>query len=323
MILVVGATGQLGTSIVRKLRRDGRPVRSLVRKTSNYSHLLENGAEIVLGDLRDRSSLDAACQGVDTVIATANSALPREKADSFKDVDDKGYDNLINAARDARVRQFIFTSALSGPEFDRLPLVSRKRVNEERLRRSGMEYTIFRAAPFMDVSFAMMGSDIPLRGAEAASVARPFWFTAKFFGSVKNNISDAGTIGILGDGSTRHSYVCVDDVAEFHVKAIGHRSAINAAFDIGGPEALSQLQVKEIYEKILGKSLKARHTPALVFKIGYGLLSWFSPAAANIMGLNYHAATTESVIDMSETARIFDVKLTSAEEFLSKRAAMP
>ncbi len=320
MILVVGATGQLGTAIVRKLRRDDRSVRALVREGSNYSHLVETGAEFVKGDLRNRSSLEAACESIDTVIATANTALPRKKSDSFKAVDDKGYEDLIGAATQAGVRQFIFTSALSDPEFDRLPLLRQKRVTEARLTSSGMEYTIFRAGPFMDVSFAMMGSDIPLRGAEAASVSRPFWFTTKFFNSVKNNISDSDTIGILGDGSTRHSYICVDDVAEFHAKAVGHSAAANATFSVGGPEALTQIQIKEIYEKILGKPLKAQYTPAWVFKMGYTLLKPFSPAAANIMGLNYHAARTDSVIDMTETARVFDVRLTSAEEFLSKRA---
>src|SRR5687767_5120399 len=94
MILVVGATGQLGTAIVRKLLNDGRRMRALVRETSNYSHFSGTDAEIVKGDLRDPSSLASACEGVDTVIATANTALPREKTDSFGTVDDRGYEDL-------------------------------------------------------------------------------------------------------------------------------------------------------------------------------------------------------------------------------------
>ncbi len=107
MILVVGATGQLGTVVVRKLEERGKSVRALVRKTSNYQHLVRDGNELVFGDLRNAASLDAACQNIDTVIATANAAVPREEGDSFKAVDDQGYENLINACRQQGVRQFV------------------------------------------------------------------------------------------------------------------------------------------------------------------------------------------------------------------------
>ncbi len=320
MILVVGATGQLGTVVVRNLVKQGESVRAFVRGTSDYAHLEHEGVEIVFGDLRDPASLEAACRGIDTVIATANAALPRESGDSFKAVDGQGYEDLIQSCKRQGVRQFVYTSALAHPSYDRLPITRQKRITEARLQKSGLEYTIFRADAFMDVVFPMMGSDIALNGVEAATIKRPFWFTSKFFGSVKDNISKNGKVGILGDGTTRRTYVCVGDVAEFLVKAVGHPKAQNAVFDIGGPEALSQIQVMKIYEKILGKPLKAQHTPAIVFRAGHAMLRLFSPAAANIMGLNYFAATMDSVIDMNETAEIFDVRLTSAEEFLTSKA---
>jgi NADH dehydrogenase len=68
MILVVGATGMLGSEICRLLAEDGRPVRALVRETSNpdrIAALSSLGAELVHGDLKDRRSLDAACRGGD------------------------------------------------------------------------------------------------------------------------------------------------------------------------------------------------------------------------------------------------------------------
>lgn len=324
MILVVGGTGQLGTVVVNKLVEAGKPVRVLVRKTSGYGHLMREGIEIVFGDLRNADSLDAACQNIEAVIATANAAVPREEGDSFKAVDDQGYENLINACLKQGVRRFVYTSVLSNPEYDRMPMPQQKRITEERLQKSGLEYTIFRADAFMDVVFPLMGSDIPLRNAEAPTVERPFWFSSRFFSSVKNNMAEKGEAGILGDGKTLRTYICIDDVAEFLVKAavVHPPEARNAIFEIGGPEALSQKEVMAIYEKILAKPLKARQTPAIVFKLGYVLLKLFSPAAANIMGVNYCAATMDSVIEMKETARIFDVKLTKAEEFLRRKAKL-
>ena len=75
MILVVGATGSLGGSIARGLLEQGRQVRVLVRTGSDAKLLTDMGAEPAVGDLKDRASLNAACQDIETVITTANSAL--------------------------------------------------------------------------------------------------------------------------------------------------------------------------------------------------------------------------------------------------------
>jgi uncharacterized protein YbjT (DUF2867 family) len=63
MNLVIGATGQLGTSIVRKLLDQGRPVRAFVRRTSDHKHLMGSGADLVFGDLRDRGEPGRGLRG--------------------------------------------------------------------------------------------------------------------------------------------------------------------------------------------------------------------------------------------------------------------
>ena len=78
MDLIVGATGMLGREICHLLRGRGRRVRALARAASDaatVARLRDGGAEIVIGDLKDRSSLDAACLGADIVISTASSTL--------------------------------------------------------------------------------------------------------------------------------------------------------------------------------------------------------------------------------------------------------
>ena len=74
MVLLVGATGRLGSRIARELLSKGTGVRALCRPSSGYAALQRLGAEIVFGDLRDAASLDAACVGIDTVVTTANTA---------------------------------------------------------------------------------------------------------------------------------------------------------------------------------------------------------------------------------------------------------
>ncbi len=72
--LVVGATGLLGGEICRRLLKKGKPVRALVRATSEKAKLKgldALGAELVYGDLKDHSSLDEACRGMKFIISTA------------------------------------------------------------------------------------------------------------------------------------------------------------------------------------------------------------------------------------------------------------
>jgi len=68
MVLLVGATGQLGARIARELLSRGIKVRALVRPSSPSGSLRRLGAEIVPGDLREPSTLAIACAGADTVM---------------------------------------------------------------------------------------------------------------------------------------------------------------------------------------------------------------------------------------------------------------
>jgi uncharacterized protein YbjT (DUF2867 family) len=70
MLLVVGATGSLGSRITNGLIERGRPVRGLVRPGSEHGALAGAGAEVAIGNLKDPLSLERACRGVQTVSTT-------------------------------------------------------------------------------------------------------------------------------------------------------------------------------------------------------------------------------------------------------------
>ena len=137
MILIVGATGILGGMITQRLLESGKEVRILVRHNSPAEELakqrmatspqllIEAGAQPVYGDLKDRASLDQACQGIETVITTANSAM-RGGEDNVDTVDRHGNRNLIEAARAAGVKQFIFISFLGANLNHPVPLFKAK-----------------------------------------------------------------------------------------------------------------------------------------------------------------------------------------------------
>ena len=320
MILVVGATGQLGTAIVRKLVAGGQPVRAFVRRTGQYQHLQGAGVELAFGDLRDPASLDAACRGAEVVIATANAILPQGSS-SFEAVEGKGYQDLIAACQKHGVKQFIFISVPVTPYDDTVPSFRYKRLNEQRLQASGLNYTILRASLFMDCWFAFIGSTLPARGAEAPTIERQYWFLKVFMKGVGNLIPGTGTALIPGNAQVRHAFIATDDVASIMVNAIGHPAAERAILEIGGPEILSWQQVADIYSKELGRKVRPVYAPGGVFRSMRAVMSPFSEAASDIMGLNWLVAYS-TPYESRKSAGELGVQLTSAEEFIHNKATL-
>jgi nucleoside-diphosphate-sugar epimerase len=113
MILVVGATGLLGSEICSRLRRQQVAVRALVRPTANEDRLAalrRSGAELCVGDLKDPESVRKACEGVEVVISTASSTLSGQDRDSIETVDRLGQLSLIEKAHAAGVKHFTLVS---------------------------------------------------------------------------------------------------------------------------------------------------------------------------------------------------------------------
>src|SRR5918994_3196683 len=153
MVLVAGSTGFLGREICRRLRARGIGVRALVRSSADQTvvaALRALGAETIVGDVKDRVSLDAACRGADTVISTVTTTRSRAPGDSLESADHEGQLSLVDAARAAGVRRFVFVSVSGGISGDDA-LTAAKRGVEARVRGSGMTFTILRPSCFMEV----------------------------------------------------------------------------------------------------------------------------------------------------------------------------
>lgn len=321
-ILVVGATGQLGTAVVDRLRAAGQRVRALVRPASPREFSSE-GVELAFGDLRELESLVAACQGMSTVVATANAVVPRDKG-TFGEVEDTGYSNLLDACRAENVRRIIFMSVVPTPYDQSVTTFRLKREIEEKIRRSGLAHSIFRGDFFMDDWFALMGSSIPLRGATAHTLRRPFWFARGFMSFAGTSIDRRGIALVPGNGQARHTPVALDDVAAIlSAAAAAPETGENLIENLGGPEILSWDDIAAIFQRVLGKPLKKLHTPARVYRIAADVLETLSPPAGNLMAMSWVAAICDTAFDGKPLAERFGVKLTTAEEFLRAKAVLP
>jgi uncharacterized protein YbjT (DUF2867 family) len=277
-ILVVGATGQLGGVITRRLLAKNQSVRILAREGSAWQALKDAGAEVSIGDLKSPGTLDAACAGIDVVITTANSAL-RGGADTTQTVDIDGNRNLIDAARKAGVKQFIFVSAFGVTTDSPVSLFQAKALSEAYLRSSGLAYTILAPDGFIDVWLPMIVVGPALGG-------QP--------------------VTIVGEGRRKHSLIAVDDVASFAIAAIGHSQAMNRHLPLGGPEAVSWRDVIAVFERRIGRAI-----PIVSLAPGQPL-----PGLPEIVGhLMAGLDTYDSVIEMVDTARTFGVTQTSVDQF--------
>jgi NADH dehydrogenase len=234
MNLVVGATGLVGGEICRLLAEAGRPVRALVRPGTGadaIARLRDLGAEIAQGDLKDRGSIDAACRNAATAISTASSTLRRQAGDSIESVDHQGQLDLVAAAEAAGVGQFVLVSF---PPIDlEFPLQSAKRAVEQRLARARMTYTVLQPTCFMEIWLS------PALGFDPSH----------------------GTATVYGDGHNKVSWISFLDVARFAVAALGNSRAVRATFRLGGPDALSPLEVVHLAEKIAKKPIVIQHAP--------------------------------------------------------------
>jgi uncharacterized protein YbjT (DUF2867 family) len=290
MILVVGATGLVGGMIARSVLEQGRDVRILVRPGSNYQPLVDMGAKPIEGDLKDLASLIPACSGVEALITTA-TAGSRGGADTPQAVDLEGNRHLIDAARQAGVRQFIFISTIAAHEASPVPVLRAKAQTEAYLRASGLPHTILAATTLMDLL-------LPLVVGGPARAGQP--------------------VTLVGEGRRRHSFVAARDVAAFAVAAVGHPAALNRRIIVGGPETVSLRDVAATYERVLGH-------PVPVQTIAPGeLLPNLPPVpglAEVVSGMLAALETFDSPIDMAETERTFGVRLTPLEEFVRRDVA--
>jgi uncharacterized protein YbjT (DUF2867 family) len=138
-VLVVGASGRFAGLVVPELVRRGAAVRAFVRDPSNESVARMNGAaEVAVGDLRDRPSLERALQGVDGVFHIGPAFVADEA--------DLGI-GVVEAARQSGVQKIVFSSVIH-PTNIRLANHASKIPVEDAIFASGIDYTILHPAMF-------------------------------------------------------------------------------------------------------------------------------------------------------------------------------
>ncbi len=286
--LVVGATGFLGGKVAARLRDLGVPVRALVREGSDSAKLEARGVEVIRGDLTDRESLRPAMEGVVSLVTTAIGYSARKRGDSLKTVDDAGNRNLIDAAREARLGRFVFTSVLACDLAEGVPHFWQKKLTEDYLEASGVPFVSLRPGAF---------------------------FSAEFWGKGVRK----GHLRSFGPPDTRWTYVDPDDVAQCLVQAVGNPKALNKRIDLGTDRPLSARDIAGILSEVLGRRIALRPVPAAPILALFGL---FSERMRDFKAMFDFFQTGKYVADTALQREVFG-SVPSSEESLRRLFARP
>jgi uncharacterized protein YbjT (DUF2867 family) len=288
-VLVVGVTGLLGAEISRRLKAGGHAVSGLVRPgSSREATVRELGVEVRSGDLKNPASLEAACQGVEAIVSTATAVTSGGSGNSLAAVDGQRYASLLEAAKAAGVRRFVYVSA--SPKYgESSPLVLHKRATERLVKASGLDYVILQPSFFMDI-----------------------WFSPALGWDLK-----AGKAQIFGAGDAPISYIALGDVAAYAVAVLEASGAKKLVIPLGGPEAISPREALAVVEKVVGRKFKVTTLPGFVPRLASVMLKPFNPKLSSLMGLGAETLTGDA-IDPAGARAIAAVRFTSVAEWAER-----
>ncbi len=225
IIAVVGATGQQGGAVVRRLLADGWKVRGLSRDPAKVAarDLATLGVEIVAGDMEQRGQLDAAFKGAYGVFSVQNYWLPMV---GFEGEVRQGK-NVADAAKAAGVKHLVYSSVGAAQRGMGQKHFESKWIIEQYIQSLDVPYTILRPVAFME----------NYNGARAQILA--------------------GTLpgrGIRPEKATQ--IVAVQDIAFFAALAFKDpRRYLGRTIELAGDE-LTDAQVAQVFSKVIGRPVQ-------------------------------------------------------------------
>ena len=245
-LLVIGGTGTLGRQVVLQALTKGYQVRCLVRNFRKASLLKEWGVELVYGDLGRPETIPSCLRGITAIIDASTSRA--NELDSLKKVDWEGKLCLIEAAKTAKIKRFVFFSAQNVEKFQNIPLMKVKSGIETKLKESGIPYTIFKLTGFYQGLIEQYA--IPILE------NLPIWVTNE---------------------NTYISYMDTQDIAKFCLRSLQISETVNQTFFLSGSKGWISSEIINLCEQLAGQEAKVQKVPLFVLKLVsrfFGFFEW-------------------------------------------------
>jgi uncharacterized protein YbjT (DUF2867 family) len=244
MILLTGATGTIGSALLRRLTAEPRRVRCLVRDPRRLGDQRVR-VQIALGDLADPASFRNALRGVDTVVHLAASIRDQPRA-SIEELNAMATLRLVRAAERFGARRFLFFSAMGATHHSRTRFFRAKALAQEAIERSGLESTVFRPSIVY-------------------SPGDP-WLT------LLERFSYLPAVPVSGSGDALFQPIWAEDVAECVLAALSDGAGSPQGIELAGPETLSYDDIVRTVLRASGRRRRLLHLPLPVVRASLRLL---------------------------------------------------
>ncbi len=253
MLLLTGATGLVGSTLLRRLLAEGREVRCLVRDPRRLGAQRVR-VQIALGDLADPPSFRNAMRGVHTVIHLA-AAIRDQPGGSIEELGGIATWRMVEAAERRGVERFVFFSALGASTHNRTRFLRAKALAEQAVRESALPTVVF--AP----SIIYAPGD-------------PFL-------TLLERLALLPVMPLSGRGRARFQPIWVEDVADCVVAELRKpREGVDTRFELAGPDTLSHEQIVRLALRAQGRSRPLLRVPTPIVSRALRLLETaFGPRA--------------------------------------------
>ncbi len=247
MLLLTGATGLVGSALLRRLVAEGAQVRCLVRDPRRLGAQRVR-VQIALGDLTDPPSFRNALRGVHTVVHLAASIRDQPRG-SIEELNGIATWRMVEAAQRAGVERFVFFSALGASTHHRARLLRAKALAEQAVREASLRSTVF--AP----SIVYAPGDP--------------WLT------LLERLALLPVMPVSGRGRAAYQPIWAEDVADCVMAALRDRrraSTRHARYELAGPETLSHNEIVRIVLRSLHRNRPLVHVPTPIVSRALRLL---------------------------------------------------
>lgn len=263
-VLLAGASGAIGHQVLKLLRSREHFVRTLSRRKQNATHIQSLATEVVLADATDPRTLGNALENIDVLVSClgANVSLTLRERRSYRAVDLAANTNLLEAAKSAGVKRFVYLSAHAGPGYDHTRYMRAHIEMEERIRSSGLSHS--------------------------------FVCPTGVFSALNDLVTMAkmGMGSVPGDGLAKANPIHPLDVAEVIASVVDEGPE---SIPAGGPEVMTREEIMRVAFDVVGKKPRVMHVPAAVFRMSSAMMRPFHPRLSDMLEFVAFVTTTDSV----------------------------
>jgi uncharacterized protein YbjT (DUF2867 family) len=263
-VLVAGASGVIGREVVRRLAAGEHAIRTLSQNPQRAAGLRAFTSDIRIADATQPGALVGVCDGVDVVISALGApVLPGAARRSFAAVDVAANRALVEEARRAGVRRFVYVGVFTTPAYADSVYARAHAQVEDLVRASGLEYGFVR--------------------------------TTGVFGALAELVAMArrGRVPLIGNGSATTNPVHETDVAEAVDRAA--TAATSTEENLGGPEVLSRRQIAALAFAACGKRPRLMALPVWSMRLIGWLYGLANRRMADLLAFVIRASTNDCV----------------------------